>query len=102
MEITHTYCDKCNLKQDRTKMFKIPPEWCSILGLEQDIIGQGAFALRGIFTGTYAEAEKYDGWKQADYGHICPLCIFEEAQLEEGGETTVMDPMEALALVKGA
>jgi hypothetical protein len=101
MEVTVTYCDKCNIKQERTKMFKIPADWCSILGIELAPGEKCAYSLRGVFTGSFADAQKYDGWTETDYGHCCPLCVFEQAQLDAGGETQVIDPVEALALVKG-
>lgn len=89
MEQTTTFCDKCNPGQDPNKTFEVPSEWVQTLGMKLEKGQKVVLAIRGVFPGSFAEAQKDDAWEERDYGHICPVCITEEKIIDSSGEVMV-------------
>jgi len=89
MEVTTTFCDKCNPGQDPNKTFEVPEDWVKTLGMKLQPGEKVVLAIRGVFPGTFAEAAEHDAWEVRDYGHICSVCATEEKILDSEGEVLV-------------
>ena len=91
--VTFTFCDHCNPDWDPGNSFELPPHWAERLKLPV-----GTKMLRGVFQGISELALK-DGWAEREYGHICPVCMYEVE--ENGGETWALDEEGALDFLTG-
>lgn len=69
--VTVFFCDNCNPDWDPTQ-------------------------AQGLFLGT-ADMATQAGWRTEEFGHLCPKC----STLEGAGDSQVMSPAEALALLTG-
>lgn len=71
MECIITFCDLCNIDQDPEKFQELP---------DQEGVLEPLGFFRGMFRGTFEQAEYQNNWIERDFGHMCDWCTDEEGK----------------------
>jgi hypothetical protein len=79
MENNYVTCDNCNIEANprKTVFVKNSPD-----------SPEGQLTIRGSFQGDLVAALAA-GWKEVNYGHLCPTCTVELQYLEDSGDTVI-------------
>lgn len=83
VDVVLTFCDDCNPDHNPGNHFAIPEEWAEALNMVA-----GMLVLRGVFHGK-AAAALTQGWTEEEFGHRCPVCVYEAKRLADLGDTNV-------------